>query len=98
MNRKRKLKQMRRFLLQYGEITRDTKREPDWFYRKGSHFVAYDSYDGCGISVGHRNRYLAYQGVVQELKNWMRKDKSEFLGYQDYVQESKMARENKQKT
>lgn len=89
MNRKRKLKQMRRFLLQYGKITRDTKREPDWFYRKGSHFVAYLSDDGCSIAVGHRNRYLAYQGVVQELKNWMRMDKSEFLGYQDYVRESK---------
>ena len=34
MNRKRKLKQMRRFLLQHGEITMDVKREPDWFTEK----------------------------------------------------------------
>lgn len=76
MNRKRKLKQMRRFLLQYGEITIDVKREPDWFYRKGSHMVAYVADDNLGsIVVGHENRYLAYQSAVHELKKWIREDK-----------------------
>jgi len=74
MNRKRKLKQMRRFLLQHGEITMEIKNKPDWFYRKGSHMVAYVVNDDlASIVAGHKNRYLAYQSVIHELKECLRR-------------------------
>ena len=72
MNRGKKLKQMRRFINQYGVIDKEHKRPPNKnypSYRKGSYFVSFYSEElGLSVASGHINKYEAYKGVVEEIR------------------------------
>lgn len=71
MNRGRKIKQMRKFINEWGVITHEMKLPPNPFfrpYRKGSYCVVFNSQllDVC-ISCGDIDKYHAYKGIVQEI-------------------------------
>lgn len=70
MNRKRKLKQMYRFINRYGRIKEQGKRLNDEEYRKGSYYVAFDSKElGIFLDIGGVDKYSVYKSIVKEIRN-----------------------------
>ena len=71
MNRGRKIKQMRKFINEWGAITHEMKLPPNPLfrpYRKGSYRVVFDSQLlDVSISCGDIDKYRAYKGIVQEI-------------------------------
>ena len=78
MNRKRKLKQMRRFIGRYGYIVDEYKRPPDkcfYPYRKGSFFVSFDSNElGLSGAYGNCSQYEVYKMICSDIR-WFLKTK-----------------------
>lgn len=72
MNHKTKIKHMRKFINQYGTIIEEGKNLPNKAfppYRKGSYYVAFDSYDGEMVSsVGDKNKYETYKELTKIIK------------------------------
>ena len=79
MNRKRKLKQMRRFINKYGIIDKEYKRPPDKNfppYRKGSYFASFVSDElSLASCVGHIDKYQVYKSIVRNIKELIKKEK-----------------------
>lgn len=74
MNRKRKTKQMRKFIYQYGTIKTEYKRPKDSYYRKGSYFAVFDSEKlDMVCSVGHIDKYHVYKSIVQDIKDELKR-------------------------
>lgn len=77
MNRKRKLKYMRRFILKHGVIKKEYKRPPDKNfspYRKGSYYIDFRSEElDMAASVGDIDKYQAYKSLVREIKENLNK-------------------------
>lgn len=72
MNRKRRTKQLRKFINQYGTILCEYKRPPNKtcsYYRKGSYFACFESDElGFYCSIGDINKYLVYKNIVKGIK------------------------------
>lgn len=76
MNRKKKLKQMRRFINKYGVIIHEYKRHPDkgfYPYRKGSFFVYFDSnkLGHCG-GYGSVSQYEVYKMICRDIRQMIK--------------------------
>lgn len=69
MNRKRKIKYMKKFINTYGTITQEYKRPKDEYYRKGSYFAVFDSLK-CGMccAVGNIDQYHVYKDIIENIK------------------------------
>lgn len=74
MNRKRKIKQMRKFISKYGVIKTEYVRPKDEYYRKGSYYAVFDSekLDIC-CCVGHIDKYYVYKSIVRNIKDELNK-------------------------
>ena len=69
MNRKRKIKQMKKFINAHGIIKQEHKRSKDNYYRKGSYFAAFDSPKlDTFCAVGDVDKYRVYKRIVKEIK------------------------------
>lgn len=72
MNRVKKLRQMRRFILKHGVIDEEENRPPEKNfrpYRKGSYYVNYFSDElGLTASVGDSNKYETYKSLRDVIK------------------------------
>lgn len=72
MNRGRKIKQMRKFILKYGFISKEHSREPDKSfppYRKGSYEAVFlDNYGITSQCVGDVDKYQVYKEIVKAIK------------------------------
>lgn len=69
MNRKRKIKQMRKFINKYGVIKTEYKRPKDEYYRKGSYYAVFDSEKlDMVCSIGHIDKYHVYKSIVKDIK------------------------------
>lgn len=74
MNRKRKIKQMRKFINKYGEIKKEYKRPKDGYYHKGSYYADFDSEKlDMNCSVGHVDKYHVYKDIVKIIKKELNK-------------------------
>lgn len=73
MNRKRKIKQMKKLINKYGVITQEYKRPKDNYYRKGSYYANFDSgLMDFNSSVGHIDKYHVYKNIVNDIKEYIR--------------------------
>ena len=76
MNRRKKLKQMRKFINKYGIIDKEYKRPPNKSYqpyRKGSYFACFLSDElGLASCVGDTNKYYVYKEIVREINELMK--------------------------
>ena len=76
MNRKRKLKQMRRFINRYGYIEYECKRPPEkgfYPYRKGSFFVSFYSNElGLSGAYGNRSQYEVYKMICIDIRQMLK--------------------------
>lgn len=70
MNKSKKLRQMRKFIMKQGEIDKEYTQPPDWFYRKGSYFASFLSLAEPKYSIltVQKNKYLAYKSIVENIK------------------------------
>lgn len=69
MNRKRKTKQMRKFINNYGVIKTEYKRPKDEYYLKGSYFAVFESEKLDMICyIGHIDKYHVYKSIVRNIK------------------------------
>ena len=70
MNRKRKIKQMRKFINKYGVIKTEYVRPNDEYYSKESYHAVFDSEKLDMICcVGHIDKYHVYKNIVREIKD-----------------------------
>lgn len=69
MNKRNKIKQMRRYIEKYGVIITEYKRGRDSYYKKGSYYAFFDSeeLDFC-ISAGHIDKYHVYKTIIKSIK------------------------------
>lgn len=69
MNRRRKIKQMKKFITKNGIIENEYKRPKDEYYRKGSYVVTFDSekYD-MFCYVSSKDKYHAYKSIIKIIK------------------------------
>ena len=76
MNRKKKLKYMRRFILKHGVIKEEYKRPPDKNfspYRKGSYYADFRSEElDIAASIGDVDKYQVYKNLVKLIKEELR--------------------------
>ena len=76
MNRKRKLKQMRRFINKYGCIEHEYKRPPEksfYPYRKGSFFVSFYSNElGLSGAYGDCSQYEVYKTICGDIRQFLK--------------------------
>jgi len=72
MNRGKKLKQRRKFIIKHGRIDREYKRKADKNYppyRKGSYFASFVSDElGLSVCVGHIDKYRVYKEIVNLIR------------------------------
>lgn len=72
MTRGRKIKQMRKFINNWGTILQERKLPPNPNYRpyrKGSYLVVFASdFLDLSVSCGDVDKYNAYKGIVEEIK------------------------------
>lgn len=69
MNRKHKIKQMKRFIYMYGNITQEYKRSKDSYYRRGSYFAVFDSKKiDMVCCVTDIDQYRVYKNIVKNIK------------------------------
>lgn len=74
MNRKRKVKQMRKLINKHGVIKTEHKRPKDEYYRKGSYYAVFDSEKLDMTSViGHVDKYHVYKNIVKNIKEELNK-------------------------
>lgn len=75
MNRAKKLKQMRRFILKHGVIDEEGNRPPEKNfrpYRKGSYYANYLSDElGLTAAVGDSNKYEVYKSLRDIVKQYI---------------------------
>lgn len=69
MNRKRKIKQMRKFILRHGELRNEGKIPPNKYYRKGYYFAAFVS-DQESLCISDRDKYQVYKGIIEEIREY----------------------------
>lgn len=70
MNRKMKIKYMRKFINEYGVIKNEYKRPKCKHYRKGSYFAVFNSEKlNMACSVGHIDKYHVYKEIVKDIKD-----------------------------
>lgn len=76
MNRAKKLKQMRRFILKHGVIDEEGNRPPEKNfrpYRKGSYYVNYLSDElNLTAAVGDSNKYEVYKSLRDIVKQYIK--------------------------
>lgn len=70
MNRKRKIKQMRKFINKYGTIEKEYTRPKDDCYRKGSYFALFNSEKLDMIcNIGGIDKYHVYKSIVKSIND-----------------------------
>ena len=76
MNRKRKLKQMRRFINRYGYIEHEYRRPPEkgfYPYRKGSFFVSFYSNElGLSGAYGDCSQYEVHKMICSDIRRFLK--------------------------
>ena len=76
MNRSKKLRQMRRFILKHGIIDEEGERPPEKNfrpYRKGSYYANYLSDElGLTAAVGDSNKYEVYKSLRDIVKQYIK--------------------------
>lgn len=72
MNRKKKIKYMRKFILKHGVIKEEYKRLPDKHYppyKKGSYYADFRSEElDIAASIGDVDKYQVYKSLVKLIK------------------------------
>lgn len=71
MNRKQKIKQLKKFINKYGIIKTEYKRPKSEEYTKESYYAEFDSKKlGIFCSIGDVDKYHVYKTIVKDIKEY----------------------------